>query len=142
MRDVGTVRVHQDSRGRPTFSETLPREAQSAAVARRAVTVLLPEWGIPALVDDAALVLDEFVANAADHARGESIRVTITLRADAVVRVAVVDMGHKRPRLAEAGPGDESGRGLRLVAALSQRWGVDALGWGKRTWADLAVVAP
>jgi hypothetical protein len=51
-------------------------------------------------------------------------------------------MGHKRPRLAEAGPGDESGRGLRLVAALSQRWGVDALGWGKRTWADLAVVAP
>lgn len=72
--------------------------------------------------------------------RGASIRVTVTLRDDAVVRLAVVDMDHKPTRLADAGAGDEGGRGLHLVAALSRRWGMDPFNWGKRVWADVAVM--
>jgi anti-sigma regulatory factor (Ser/Thr protein kinase) len=32
---------------------------------------------------------------------------------------------------------DTSGRGLHIVAAIAQRWGVDALPAGKRVWAEL-----
>ena len=54
---------------------------------------------------------------------------------------AVVDMERKHPRLVIAGTEDEGGRGLRLVAGISQRWGVDTLRSGKRVWADVAVAS-
>jgi anti-sigma regulatory factor (Ser/Thr protein kinase) len=125
--------------GLPTFTRMLPRAKESAPLARRLVTELLSQWELLELVDDAALVLDELVANAADHARGASIRITITRRDHTVVRLAVADLEHKRPRIADAGPDDEGGRGMYLVAGLSRRWGVDPLSSGKRVWADVAV---
>jgi anti-sigma regulatory factor (Ser/Thr protein kinase) len=127
--------------GLPTYTYTLPRAKESARLARRLVTTLLSMWGLPGLVDDATLVLDELVANSADHARGSSIQVTITRKDHALVRLAVVDMERKHPRFVVAGPDDEGGRGLRLVAGISQRWGVDTLHGAKRVWADV-VVAP
>ncbi|UWE13355.1 ATP-binding protein [Actinacidiphila bryophytorum] len=127
--------------GLPTFTRTLPRRKESAPLARRLVTTLLSQWALPELVDDAALVLDELVANAADHARGASIRITITRQDHTVVRLAVADRERKRPRLADAGPDDEGGRGMYLVAGLSRRWGVDPLGSGKQVWAEVAVTS-
>ena len=35
--------------------------------------------------------------------------------------------------------GDETGRGLVPVDALSYRWGYDEMRWGKTVWAELAV---
>ena len=35
-------------------------------------------------------------------------------------------------------PGDVGGRGLFLVDRLSLRWGSEAVGIGKRVWAELA----
>jgi anti-sigma regulatory factor (Ser/Thr protein kinase) len=127
--------------GLPTFTRTLPRAKESASLARRLVTALLSQWGLPELVDDAALVLDEFVANAADHARGSSIRITITRQDHTVVRLSVADLERTRPRLADAGPDDEGGRGMYLVAGLSRRWGVDPLSSGKQVWAEVAVTS-
>ncbi|MEC3997215.1 ATP-binding protein [Actinacidiphila sp. DG2A-62] len=122
----------------PVYSRTLPREAGSAGVSRRVVTTVLASWHLRVLIDDARLVIDELVANAADHAEGASIRVTIT-RTERGVRLAVTDMDHRQAVLRSALPGDETGRGLFLVDEISDRWGVDPLPWGKRVWAELAL---
>lgn len=137
MDEVRSLGVGSVSSGVPTYSQTLPRAAQSAGVSRRVATTVLTAWALPGLVDDVRLILDELVANAADHAQGASIRVTITRPARGRVRLAVIDMDHKQPVLRTAGHEDEGGRGLRLVNELCDRWGVDPLPWGKRVWADL-----
>jgi len=124
-----------------TYSFTLPRDARSAGISRRAVTTVLNAWSMTGLVDDARLVMDELVANAADHAEGASIRVTITRTARGRVRLAVVDKDGRRPVMRAVGDDDEEGRGLRLVDELCDRWGVDPLPWGKRVWADMAVMS-
>jgi len=123
----------------PVYSQTFPRTARSAGPSRRAASTVLTAWALPDLVDDARLILDELVANAADHAQGTSIRVTITRTARGRVRLAVIDMDRKRPVLRTVTANDEGGRGLRLVDELSDRWGVDPLPWGKRVWAELSV---
>lgn len=132
-----TMRVGERD-GVPMYACVLPRNRESAPLARKLLTKLLTEeWQVPSLVDDAGLVLDELVANAAEHARGTSIRIVI-LRTDVkVVRVAVVDGDRREPKVVAAGPEDEGGRGLRLIEELSQKWGVDPYTWGKSVWADM-----
>lgn len=121
----------------PACSESLPRLPESAAAARRMVRTALDVWHLPMLVDGASLVVTELVANAVDHARGSCIRVTVTRTGETGVRIAVVDKDRKRPDLRPATPDDERGRGLWLVDAVSEVWGVDPLPWGKRVWAEL-----
>lgn len=123
--------------GAPAYTEALPREAQSAAAARRLVRTVLGAWHLPELAECAALVVTEMVANAADHARGEAVRVTVTRISDHRVRVAVVDMDRARPQVRPLDANAERGRGMRLIEAHSAGWGVDPLPWGKRVWADL-----
>lgn len=119
------------------FSESLPRKPESAAVARRRVRTVLGGWHLPELSDCAVLIVTELVANAAEHARGSYVRVTVTRTGEHRVRVAVVDKDHNQPRPRLATVDDERGRGLQLVDALSDVWGVDPLPWGKRVWADV-----
>ncbi|MFI0937568.1 ATP-binding protein [Streptomyces sp. NPDC021020] len=121
----------------PTRTNALPREARSVPLAWHLVTTLLSEWSLPELADDAQLVLGELVANSVEHAQGASVRITVTRMGPARVRVAVADRDRTRPRLVTASPDDEGGRGLFLVDALSERWGVDVFRRGKRVWADL-----
>jgi serine/threonine-protein kinase RsbW len=111
--------------------------AESAPRARRLVEAVLQTWDVPHLAEAALVVVTELVANAAYHARAESIRVTVTRLDERAVRVAVVDKSRALPHLRPASPGEEHGRGLVLVEAMSARWGVDTLPWGKRVWAEL-----
>lgn len=126
------------SRGESSYSRMLPREPESAAVARHLVRGALGQWCLEGLVEDAALVVTELVANSAQHARGSTILVAVALHRTGWVRVSVVDREHRTP--AQRMPADdaERGRGLALVDAVSAQWGVDPLRWGKRVWADLA----
>ncbi|SEO55299.1 ATP-binding protein [Actinacidiphila rubida] len=126
--------------GASVYTRTLPREAASAALARRVATAVLTVWSMPEeLTADAGLILNELVSNAAEHAtRGVSIRVTISRVSASRMRLAVIDMDpHHLPALRAAGPEDENGRGLRMVAGLADRWDVDRLSWGKRVWAEV-----
>lgn len=90
------------------------------------------------LVGDAEIVLGELVANAVRHA-GESgrIRVEVELTGSGRLYLAVTDRSSKLPVLRQADHSDESGRGLRIVDALCERWGVEELRTGKRVWARL-----
>ena len=85
--------------------------------------------------EDAALVMDELVANALTHAHSESV-VECNV-ADAVLHLEVHDRdpSHFRPISA---PGVAGGYGLRVVDALSRAWGCEAEPTGKRVWADLS----
>jgi serine/threonine-protein kinase RsbW len=54
------------------------------------------------------------------------------------VRLSVHDASQVEPTLRKDGPNVPSGRGVRLVAALSVDWGVELSADGKTVWAELA----
>ncbi|MBM9618015.1 ATP-binding protein [Streptomyces zhihengii] len=124
--------------GPPGYSRTLRREPESAASARRLVRTALSAWGLADLADGAALIVSELVSNAVRHGRRESIRVFVERPGPSRVRVGVVDFSHRLPRRGECEARSEGGRGLAIVEALAENWGVERLSWGKRVWAELA----
>jgi sigma-B regulation protein RsbU (phosphoserine phosphatase) len=107
-----------------------------AAPIRRRVRALLAGWGVDAdTVDDALLVVEELVANVLDHAR---TRFELVLRmTNDVLHVAVRDRSGRTPRIQPHDPHAARGRGLQLVATLSQRWGCEQHDDGKTVWAEL-----
>ncbi|MFD7052129.1 ATP-binding protein [Streptomyces mirabilis] len=134
-------RTLETADGAPAVTESLPRMAASASMARDMVCQAVETWGLAGLGDSATLLVTELVANAVMHARGNVIRVTVTRVAQRRVRVAVVDRAPVSELPRPSDPLAEGGRGLFLVEAVSAGWGVDDLGWGKRVWADLQVPA-
>ncbi|MET9559963.1 MULTISPECIES: ATP-binding protein [Streptomyces] len=123
--------------GYPGYSETLPRQSGSAGTARRLVRVALAVWGLDDLADDGVLIVSELVSNAVQHARRESIRVSVD-RPEAVrVCIGVVDFSKVPPAPRVPDGESEGGRGLALVAELADHWGSEPLPWGKRVWAEL-----
>jgi anti-sigma regulatory factor (Ser/Thr protein kinase) len=117
---------------------TLPPTAESATVARWLVTDLLRDITDPDALDTAALLTTELVSNAIRHT-GDELTLSVRLELG-MLRVGVSDTSHRRPQLVQAGTRDTSGRGLHLVEALADRWGVDpdGRGLGKTVWFELA----
>ena len=97
-----------------------------------------PETVEPDARETAALLTTELVSNAIRHTRDELV-LTVHL-AGGRLRVGVADSSHRRPQLVQAGSRDTSGRGLHLVDALADEWGVDPdeRGLGKTVWFELA----
>jgi anti-sigma regulatory factor (Ser/Thr protein kinase) len=87
------------------------------------------------LAGDAAMVVSELVTNAI-RAGASSILLEVG-RVGGMFRITVVDDAAGVPKLAEPDPTAVAGRGLRIVDALSARWGVEEASAGKRVWADL-----
>jgi anti-sigma regulatory factor (Ser/Thr protein kinase) len=108
-------------------------------VARWLVTDLLRNLVDRDTLDTAALLTTELVSNAIRQSRDELV-ITVGL-AGGRVRVGVADSSHRRPQLVQVGSRDTSGRGLHLVEALADRWGVepDNRGLGKTVWFELDV---
>ncbi|WP_432059731.1 ATP-binding protein [Streptomyces sp. S1] len=130
------------STGRPAYSQTLPREPRSAAVARRLVRTALTVWGLEPLIEDATLVMTELVSNAVDHGRLPSIRVIVSRPSAHTIRLGVVDRSKGVPTMrTDADENQTRGRGLLLVDALTDRWGTELYRWGKQVWAELEEAA-
>lgn len=108
----------------------------SAAAARRFVLEVLTGWPVePADTDAVLLCTDELVTNAIVHVASE-IEVVVRWD-DGVVRVEVHDRS-SRPPLRQVHPLDaEAGRGLQLVEAMAERWGVAAVDGGKAVWFEV-----
>lgn len=98
---------------------------------------VLIEWSwSDGSVDVVLLCTDELVTNAILHVASD-IDVVVR-REDGVLRVEVHDRS-TRPPLRQVRPLDaEAGRGLELVEALTERWGVDAEDGGKAVWFELS----
>ncbi|MBW1599719.1 ATP-binding protein [Streptomyces sp. JJ38] len=123
--------------GQPGYTESLPRVPASAAAARRLVRLALACWRLDVFAEDAALIVTELVANTVQHARRESIRVTVTRLGREAVRIGVVDFSKAPPQRRDTNGTVEDGRGLAVVEHLSAAWGTEPLPWGKRVWAEL-----
>ncbi|MBZ6285746.1 ATP-binding protein [Streptomyces olivaceus] len=116
---------------------------RGARLARLLAVNALRNWGIP---DEAAShVVAELAANAATHGRlpGRSFRLTLLAVGD-TLRIEVTDTRGDRmpvPQVPEAA--GESGRGLLLVEALADRWGVVEGRFPHKTvWAELRYAPP
>ncbi|MFF6869376.1 ATP-binding protein [Streptomyces sp. NPDC012450] len=124
--------------GYPAYSQTLPREPRSAAIARRLVRTALIVWDLEPLIEDAALIITELVSNAVDHGRLPSIRVIVSRPSANTIRLGVVDRSKAVPTLRmDVEEGQIRGRGLLLVDAFTDRWGTELYRWGKQVWAEL-----
>ena len=88
------------------------------------------------LLDHARLVVTELAANAVVHA---SSPFSVSVRDEGSrVRILVRDRSTAAPAMREASSTLSSGRGMRLIAALATRWGVDPTPDGKVVWAELS----
>ncbi|MFI1169157.1 ATP-binding protein [Streptomyces sp. NPDC020801] len=131
------IRVLEADDGTPVVTEVLPRAPSSVPKARQLVREALAVWELTHLTDAAELIISELSTNAVQHTRYPVFRVKVQRGHDGRVRLAVIDKSTAEPALRPMDDEAEEGRGLALVATVAHEWGTDALGWGKRVWADL-----
>ncbi|MEU0332724.1 ATP-binding protein [Streptomyces sp. NPDC006193] len=116
---------------------------RGARLARLLAADALRSWGLP--YETASQVVAELAANAATHGRvpGRSFRLTLYV-VGGTLRVEVTDTrGDRLPALRAPDAVAESGRGLVLVEALADRWGVTEERFPRKTvWAELSLVPP
>ncbi|GAA4699234.1 hypothetical protein GCM10023215_42160 [Pseudonocardia yuanmonensis] len=114
---------------------SFPPEPEMVGRARRAVDRRLAAWAYPGDAEDVALVVNELVANAVEHAK-TPFTLTVTLDRDGL-RIVVGDRSPLPPVLRPQDPGAARGRGLQLVDSLAAEWAVVDRGEGKIVWALL-----
>ncbi|HEX5224652.1 MAG TPA: ATP-binding protein [Solirubrobacteraceae bacterium] len=106
--------------------------------ARRFVAAALA--GAPEeVVEVAELMVSELATNCVRHA-GSEFEVAINRTADGV-RVEVTDPAVGEPTLRSPSPEEPTGRGLRIVEALSLDWGIERVPPGKAVWFTLDTAA-
>ncbi|WP_069174004.1 ATP-binding protein [Streptomyces griseus] len=105
---------------------------------RRIISAQLRYWHLDPLIDHAALGVTELLTNVHRHAQPDkSCTVTIELLLDRLT-VSVHDRDPRVPTVHDADASATSGRGLALIAAVSENWGVrPGDGAGKVVWFTL-----
>ncbi|WP_329117167.1 ATP-binding protein [Streptomyces sp. NBC_01353] len=125
------------------FGIQLSATPRGARLARLLAAEQLRTWELEAASEAAAHVVAELAANAVTHGRVPGRDFLLCLLATtATLRIEVTDTrGDLRPTLGR--PTDtESGRGLLLVEALSDRWGVASGPVPRKTvWAEIGLTA-
>ena len=118
----------------------LTANAENDREARRFVGTRLQSWDSASVTDIAVLLTSEIVTNAVLHA-GPHDSLTATVlnlsQSDGVTRVEVVDANVPLPVVGDRNLDRKSGRGLLLLDALADSWGVTAGGDGKLVWFEV-----
>ncbi|MFJ8021193.1 ATP-binding protein [Streptomyces sp. NPDC096311] len=143
--------MNQESAGPPAqldcqirnFSVLLSPTPRGARLGRLLAAEQLRSWGVP--LHPAEHIVSELAANAATHGRvpGRDFRLTLYV-VGGTLRIEVTDTrGDQIPRARTADVDAESGRGLLLVDALADRWGVAPGPVPRKTvWAELDLSSP
>ena len=105
---------------------------------RRIVSAQLRYWHMDSLIDRASLGVTELLSNVHRHAQPDK---TCTVEMELLLerlKVSVYDHDPRLPVMADAGPLATCGRGLAMVAAMSESWGAVPDGEsGKVVWFTL-----
>jgi anti-sigma regulatory factor (Ser/Thr protein kinase) len=122
------------------FTVLLSPTPRGARLARLLATEQLRSWGLP--LDNAAQIVAELATNASTHGRvpGRDFRLSLYVIAD-TLRIEVTDTrGDRLPVLGQPDADSPSGRGLLLVDALADRWGVVPEPCPRKTvWAEVVL---
>jgi anti-sigma regulatory factor (Ser/Thr protein kinase) len=116
----------------------------AVSCARGHVRLVAHEWGLANFADTAALLASEIVTNAVQAsgrlrtAGPPVVKLWITSDGESLV-IRVWDASQAMPVRQEAGPGDDSGRGLMIIDALSADWGSYPEAEGKVVWATISL---
>ncbi|MFB7588174.1 ATP-binding protein [Streptomyces sp. NPDC056169] len=124
-----------------------PAEANAVRTARHAVRETLRAWELDAALGDVTVLLvSELVTNSLRYASGPIGVRLVRPRSDgagpaphSALLVEVSDPLPDPPTERPAGPEDEGGRGLGLVACSARRWGTRKGSTGKTVWFELAL---
>ncbi|MFC7914400.1 SpoIIE family protein phosphatase [Streptomyces sp. NPDC057386] len=116
----------------------IPADPALVGPVRKQVVDQLREWRLMEASFTAELVVSELVTNAIRYGT-PPIRLRL-IHDSATLICEVSDTSHTAPHLRRAKTWDEGGRGLLLVAQLTQRWGSRHTTEGKTIWAELGLV--
>ncbi|WP_202425423.1 SpoIIE family protein phosphatase [Streptomyces sp. HUCO-GS316] len=117
----------------------LPLQPTAAAHARTLITTQLAHWGLEHLSFSTELIASELVTNAYRYG---SEPMTLRLIRERSLVCEVADASHTAPHLRRARTTDEGGRGLFLVAQLTERWGTRYTREGKTVWTEQPLLGP
>ncbi|MFI9580661.1 SpoIIE family protein phosphatase [Streptomyces sp. NPDC052236] len=113
---------------------TLDADPALVSSARKTVSDQLTAWGLEEAGFVTELVVSELVTNAIRYARPPiSLRL---IRGESSLICEVSDASSTAPHMRRARAFDEGGRGLLLVAQLTQHWGTRQTATGKTIWAE------
>ena len=115
----------------------IPSDPALVAPIRKQVVGQLTRWDQSDAAFTAELVVSELVTNAIRYG-AHPIR--LRLIRDSTLICEVSDTNHTAPHLRRAKTWDEGGRGLLLVAQLTERWGSRHTEDGKTIWAEISLV--
>ncbi|MFJ9810573.1 SpoIIE family protein phosphatase [Streptomyces sp. NPDC101158] len=116
----------------------LPSDPAAVSGARRFASDVLAAWGLEELSFTTELVVSELVTNAIRYGKSP---VQLRLILQSTLTCEVSDASSTAPHLRRARIFDEGGRGLLLVAQLTERWGTRHGREGKVIWAEQALPA-
>ncbi|WP_053674321.1 SpoIIE family protein phosphatase [Streptomyces sp. NRRL B-1140] len=116
----------------------LPADPALVGEIRASAVRWLSDRGLDETGFAAELILSELITNAVRHG-AEPIRVRLLYDRSLICEVS--DASNTAPHLRRAASTDEGGRGLFLVAQLSQSWGTRYLPEGKVIWAECGLDA-
>ncbi|NUP40424.1 MAG: SpoIIE family protein phosphatase [Streptomyces sp.] len=111
----------------------VPVDPAAVADVRARATRQVAAWGLEDLAMTTELVVSELVTNAIRYAEPP---IRLRLIRDSHLTCEVADASSTAPRLRHARSTDEGGRGLFLVAQLTERWGARYTPDGKIIWAE------
>lgn len=112
---------------------------EAAPRARAFASGVLTSWRFPVELHDlGVLAVSELVANSLQHGT-PPMRLRLR-RTDRRLIVEVTDGDDHLPRRRRAEPGDESGRGIAIVATIASNWGSRRTpGGGKAVWCEFVL---
>ena len=114
-----------------THARAFPPRSEAVSAARRFVRQCLCEEP-GATVDEVELMVSELATNCVQHAKS-SFELAIEV-APRLIRVEAHDGGAGAPTLRSPSPTEPTGRGLRIVEAMSDSWGIIPRPQGKTVW--------
>ncbi|MFD9780798.1 SpoIIE family protein phosphatase [[Kitasatospora] papulosa] len=117
-------------------------DPQGLSEARAIVRQALTDWGLAGLADDAETVTGELLVNVLLHTEGGAV-LTLEVLPEPVrrIRLSVQDRSSVWPRRRTPGETSTSGRGLLLLDAVAERWGIEPRGEGKAVWCEIGPAA-